>query len=125
MASSQPRSELSECGFEEASCERSWNVRPSSPVPVCWGRVWEEWHVGWLLGDAGAAAALSSAAVLPLNAGHQLLLGVVICDGRLPLGLLVAAAWGSMGEKHGHGKQDVTFKLHISTGRLQWPWMEF
>ena len=89
-----------------------------SPVPVRWG-------LGWLLGDGVAAAALASSAVLPLNAGHQLLLGVVICDGRLPLGLLVAAAWGSMGEKHGHGKQDVTFKLHISTGQPQWPCMEF
>lgn len=96
-----------------------------SPVPVSWGWGWEEWHVAWLLDDGEAAAAPASAAVLPLDAGHQLLLGVVICDGRLPLGVLVAAAWGPVGEKHRHGKQDVTFKLHISTGQLQLLWMEF
>lgn len=80
-----------------------------SPVPVPWG-------LGWLLGDGGAAAALASSAVLPLNAGHQLLLGVVICDGRLPLGLLVAAAWGSMAEKHGQWEA----RCYLQTPHLHW-----
>lgn len=48
----------------------------------------------WPLGDSGAAAAPASAAVLLLNAGHQLFLGVVVGDGGWPLGPLVAAAWG-------------------------------
>lgn len=46
-----------------------------------------------------APARPASAAVLPLYAGHQLLLRVVIGDGRLPLGPLVAAAWGSAGRR--------------------------
>lgn len=45
----------------------------------------------------------SSAAVLPLNARHQLLFRIIIGDGRLPLGSLVAAAWGSVGEKRRQG----------------------
>lgn len=41
-----------------------------------------------------------SAAILPLNARHELFFGVIIGDGRLPFGSLGAAAWGSVGEKY-------------------------
>lgn len=43
---------------------------------------------------------LSSAAVLLLDARHQLLFGIIIGDGRLPLGSLVVTVRASVGEKH-------------------------
>lgn len=68
-----------------------------------------------------------SAAVLLLDAGHQLLLRVVIGDGRLPLGPLVAAAWGSAGQKHRLQvrRQDVAFRVVISAGQSHGPCAEF
>lgn len=56
----------------------------------------------------------SSAAVLPLDARHQLLLRVIVGDGRLPLRSLVAAAWGSVGEKHRQGW------VSLSNSRFLW-----
>lgn len=43
-----------------------------------------------------------SAAVFPLDARHELLFRVIIGDGRLPLGSLGAAAWGSVDEEYRH-----------------------
>lgn len=65
----------------------------------------------------------ASAAVLLLDAGHQLLLRAVVGDGRLPLGPLVAAAWGSAGQKHRQRvrRQDVAFRVVISAGQSHGP----
>lgn len=69
-------------------------------------RFLEAGQVGWGLAVPGGA----SATVLLLDAGHQLLLRVVIQDDRLPLRPLVAAVWGSAGQKHKQGvRQDVAF----------------
>lgn len=73
------------------------------------------------LGGAGAAGGpvRRSVAVLLLNAGHQLLLGAVVHDGRLPLRPPVAAARGPASRKHRQGvrRQDVTFDLSVSAGQ--------
>lgn len=126
MGSSHPDSGPSECGLERVSCDRSRSncVLEGAQLHL------EPWagQVGpglggaanWPLGDSGAAAAPASAAVLLLNAGHQLFLGVVVGDGGWPLGPLIAAAWGSVGKKHSHERQDVTVKLHIPSGQPQW-----
>lgn len=59
----------------------------------------------------------ASAAVLLLDAGHQLLLRAVVGDGRLPLGPLVAAAWGSAGQKHRQGQEA---RCRLQSGYLYW-----
>lgn len=77
-------------------------------------------------GGAGPARRSASAAILLLDAGHQLLLRVVVGDGRLPLGPLVAAAWGSAGQKHRRQvrRQDVAFRVVISAGQSHGPCAE-
>lgn len=71
-----------------------------------------------------------SAAELLLDAGHQLLLGAVVQDGRLPLRPPAAAARGPAGQKHRQGvrRQDVAFQRRVfaefraccALGTLSW-----